>query len=161
MRNPSARIQPDMFGGALPIEVGARHKKHHPPQERGGYPGVCTGSEKSSSDPRLNELRDIGLAYHWLRVAETIGVDAFLDMWRVLDENNLGRVGLREPVRIRVPLFDRWTKHQRNCLIESLSSENLSPEAILAELSKAGFALTKRQLQEIRKAQRAKKKSSR
>lgn len=36
-------------------------------------------------DPRLNEMREMGLQSVWIEVAEAIGVDAFLKMWWELD----------------------------------------------------------------------------
>ena len=67
--------------GAGPRGVGGRLGEGAGRAPGGGYPDICTGDGSGVGDPRLDELRAIGLADHWIRVAEAIGVDAFVLVW--------------------------------------------------------------------------------
>lgn len=86
--------------------VGARQPSLFPPPQGGGYLKIYTFSETAlrpsenvrrrfpscpkisaeQNDPRLQQLREIGLNHIWLRVAKEIGYDNFVKMWRILDE---------------------------------------------------------------------------
>lgn len=74
------------------------------------------------------ELREMGLSPTWLRIAETIGTEQFLSVWRILDESNrdLHR-GRREKVRVWVPLYATYLRHRRNRYIKALAAEDLRP----------------------------------
>lgn len=101
-----------------PGRVGARRGRAGTSSGGGGYLGACTSS-KFDADPRIDDLRLIGLSPVWLGVAETIGVDAFLAMWRYLDgcpqiwhDSGQLKMWLRR--------FESYRRYQRNRFIETL-----------------------------------------
>lgn len=77
--------------------VGARQPSPASPAQGGGYPEIYTFSESAlrpsencaagtpEKDPRLQQLREIGLNHIWQKVAAEIGYDNFLRMWQILD----------------------------------------------------------------------------
>ena len=80
--------------------VGERQASTHTPPQGGGYLEIYTFSElpiRSSEknraasppekDPRLNQLREIGLNHIWQEVATAIGYDNFIKMWGILDSH--------------------------------------------------------------------------
>ena len=80
----------DHLGGSPGTGVGARHGHPAPQAGGGGYQGTRGVSKFANfafgdRDPRIDELRTMGLQARWIRIAEAIGVDAFLAMWRILD----------------------------------------------------------------------------
>jgi len=109
--------------------VGGRHRDRGTPTGGGGYLDICSESETAfmemRDDPRLRELADMGLGSMWLRVADAVGVDNFMRVWLILDEKNMEvPPGLRDQARIRIPLFSRYLRFQRNKLITSLSADH-------------------------------------
>lgn len=125
---------PDMFGG-----VGARQITPRPPARGGGYQNKCTilnfdpQAAEKKRDPRLEELREMGLQRVWLEVAEKIGVDAFLAVWRILDADqtsidNYGR--LMVPIRA----YSTYMRYQRNRYVEALSAMGYTPPQIRQKL---------------------------
>lgn len=107
----------------------------------GGYLDICTSAEfqkkKAATpqkngaprDPRLNDLRRIGLQSVWLDVAEEIGVDAFMRIWRIIDaapECAYNDTALRVPIR----MYRVFLRFQRNQYIRELSGAGLSFSAI-------------------------------
>ncbi|MFN2309672.1 MAG: hypothetical protein ABR553_08035 [Gammaproteobacteria bacterium] len=60
----------------------------------------------------------MGMHPRWLRIAEEIGIDAFLSMWRLLDENPPNMPG--STVYVSMPRFTRFLRYQRNRFIEAL-----------------------------------------
>lgn len=120
----------DMFGG-----VGGRQASPHPSRGGGGYQNKCTvlnfdpQAAEKKRDPRLEELREMGLQRIWLEVAEKIGVDAFLAVWRILDADqtsidNYGR--LMVPIRA----YSTYLRYQRNRYVEALSALGHTPPEI-------------------------------
>ncbi|MGR2663092.1 hypothetical protein ACUXVY_16035 [Chromobacterium haemolyticum] len=78
--------------------VGGRHRQGQPLAGGGGYLDDCPFSEfpdgakkNRARDPRLDDLRRMGMHHSWQRVAEEIGMDAFLVMWRILDAEDQWR----------------------------------------------------------------------
>jgi hypothetical protein len=63
----------------------------------------------------------------WLRVAETIGYEPFMHLWRVLCSDESVQ---NDRQRVRVPLFSKYTRFQRNQVIRRLHEEGQSPNAI-------------------------------
>ena len=111
--------------------VGARHKETPITSEGGGYLDIYPDSKfskkNSDCDPRLDELREIGLPKPWLDIAGEIGFDALLSVWHSLssyasDQDNRHYV--------YVPRFSRWTRRQRNMTISALSETGLSNKLI-------------------------------
>ncbi len=76
-------------------------------------------------DPRMGELHQMGLASHWLNLAERIGYDAFLEVWASLD-------AVRDPQNslLSIPPFRTYHRYQRNQTIFSLRETGQSPEQI-------------------------------
>ncbi len=117
---------------SAPVEgVGGRHGSRSPTGQGGGYQDICTALNtplEKKSDARLAELRDVGLSRVWLTVAEVIGVDAFLDAWKVLDQQATHiNPGQRE---IYVPLFASYLRFQRNRFILALADHGTSVDEI-------------------------------
>lgn len=79
----------------------------------------------------------MGIGAAWLRVAEQIGVDAFLETWRTLDDERAA-AGRRE---VYIPNFTTYTNYQRNRFIQSLAAAGHDAREIrrllLAELHDA------------------------
>ena len=105
-----------------------------PPQGVGGRqaaPRAADGQKKR--DPRLDELSSMGLPRTWLQVAEAIGIDAFLQMWRILDadeslhEDNMVQAHLRP--------YRSYLRFQRNRYIETLAALRV-PCATIREMLK-------------------------
>lgn len=120
----------DMFGGA-----GARQTNPTPQPGGGEYQNICTvlnfdaSAAEKKRDPRLEELRQMGLQRIWCDVAEVIGVDALLKMWRILDSDpeSIGDNG-----RLILPLcrYSTFLRYQRNRYIETLADMGVKPREI-------------------------------
>ena len=100
----------------------------------GGYQKICgsrnVGLAVPDRDPRLDELEKVGLPRLWLAVAERIGFDAWLDVWRMLSSD---RARDREEGGLRMPKlrdFDAYLRFQRNRYIEALAQRGEEPAAI-------------------------------
>ena len=101
--------------------------------------GKCTvlnfrkNAGQKKRDPRLDELNQMGLQRVWLVIAERIGVDNMLVMWRILDSDpsSIGDDG-----RLLVPIrsYSTFLRYQRNRYIESLNSLGLKPIEIQKKL---------------------------
>ncbi len=120
--------------------VGGRQEHSNLPQRGGGYLDVCTKTargiyEKMLVDNRIDELKEYGLSEMWVEVAEAIGYDQFIHIWQILDKRNI-QMGNQDNARMRVPMFTRYMKFQRNKYIYHLSAENLTPKEIQATLKK-------------------------
>lgn len=91
--------------------------------------------EQKKRDPRLDELREMGLQRVWLDVSEEIGVDAMLKTWRILDRahSSGGDEG-----RFMVPMrsYGSYLRFQRNRYIEALDASGMKPREIREKLSK-------------------------
>ena len=153
--------QADLFGPG----VGVRQGDLQAPLVGGGYLNDCTPSnfstlepapsaEKKRRDPRFCELEKIGIPGVWLRIAERVGFDVFLDLWRILSEDDRVRHdgGARLP---KLRSYSAYSRYQRNQYIRSLAAQGTPPNLIQEAL--------RRQLNEclhitniIRIAQRAK-----
>lgn len=124
----------DLFGG-----VGGRQTSRRPSRRGGGYLDKCTvlnfspDVEQKKRDPRLDELREMGLQRVWLDVAEEIGVDALLKMWRILDRD---QASIGDDGRILVPIrsYSTFLRYQRNRYIESLSNMGMKAKQIREKL---------------------------
>lgn len=130
--------------------VGARHAPSPPSPTGGGYLDVCTavdfqkkarGAEKSGAgaandaDPRLDELRRMGLQRVWINVAAAIGVDAFLAAWRVLDADPSTQHN-DTSLRISLRVYRSYLRFQRNRYIEALAVEGVQPPEIRRRLER-------------------------
>lgn len=118
--------------------VGGRHGSSPPSRGRGGYQDVCgvlnfRPGVKKSDDPRLDELIAMGLPAYWIQVAEFLGVDAFLGMWRILDANRdnmpetRGNTGSMSPT---LRPYSGYLRFQKNRFVENLSAQGIPPKEI-------------------------------
>lgn len=144
------RHTPDMFGG-----VGGRQAKPSPQPGGGGYQNICTvlnfdaSAAEKKRDPRLVELREMGLQRVWLDVAEEIGVDEFLKVWRLLssDDANIDSGRLMIPIRS----YSTYLRYQRNRYIESLADMGFTASAIKDRVNKQlGEKLSDRHLSRLK-----------
>lgn len=79
----------------------------------------------------------MGLPERWIDVARTIGFDAFLAAWFVLDRDNLGLPSeSREPLRVWIPKTSCYFRYQRNRYIEALADARLGTEEIRARVQR-------------------------
>lgn len=122
--------------------VGARQLDPHLPGGGGGYLSICTGSDFSvlvsekKIDPRIIELKEMGLGQRWLNIAYQIGFDNFMVVWRELDSDEFGDSG-SERIRVWVPKFTRYLKFQRNRYILFRANDpDTTPEHIQKEIRK-------------------------
>jgi len=101
--------------------------------------GKCTilnfgkNAGQKKRDPRIDELRQMGLQRVWLEVAEAIGVDNFLMMWRILDSD---QASICDDGRLLMPIrnYRTFLRYQRNRYIESLDSMGHKPPEIQKKL---------------------------
>lgn len=125
-RNSSNEMAGNGYG------VGARPGLTASPAGQGGYLNICNSDRFSKKnapgdDSRLTELREIGLAAHWLDVAASIGVDNFLTMWAIL--SNCDAVQ-DEKHYAYVPRYSVWMRYQRNRVIMSHHADGLCAQEI-------------------------------
>lgn len=127
--------QLDLFGQG----VGGRQTAPLVAPGGGGYPENCTSSNfgpeapQKKRDPRFDELQRIGLPSAWLRVAERVGFDVWLDLWRMLSEDESVRHdgGARLP---KLRCYTAYLRYQRNRYIEALGAQGVPPKEIQAAL---------------------------
>ena len=114
--------------------VGGRQEDPALPRGGGGYLDICiknAAAVQQKNDPRLKELETMRLGPLWLQLANTIGYDAFLVAWSILDGNNYKvPPKLRSQNRVRIPRFSMFMRYQRNRLILSLADEQKTPSEI-------------------------------
>lgn len=76
----------------------------------------------------------MGISDAWLRIAETIGADAFLAFWRIADSEPsfriVGGAIERGYLQMRLRPFKAYHRYQRNRYIEALAASGMSPAAI-------------------------------
>lgn len=126
--------------------VGARHAGVPPLAEGGGYLSSCSasgaplgaappaaGDQLVERDPRIEELRLMGVRPLWVKVADRVGFEAFIEVWRTLSDN---QELLDERNRITVPTFLTYHWFQRNQVIRSLAGEGLRPSEISERMTR-------------------------
>lgn len=128
----------------LPQGVGGRQPDTPPPQQGGGYLSSCTISGErpsarsaAATDPRLAELREMGMHPLWIIVAASIGWDAFVRQWEVFSAN-MDMLDGRN--RITLPSIDTYRRFQRNQTIRSMLRAGKAPKTISEELRKIDIA---------------------
>ncbi len=76
----------------------------------------------------------MGVSDAWLRIAEAIGPENFLVMWRMADSEPVFRVTggaiERGYLQMRLRPFKAWMRYQRNRFIETLAAERKTPTEI-------------------------------
>lgn len=139
-RSQSGGIAGAYEGDTRPVGVGGRQGQPPTPTQGGGWLNVYTpfkprlgGLKKIARDPRLDELRQMGLHATWQRVAEEIGVDAFLAMWRIVDKEEQWH-HVKGTLVIPLRHYASYTKFQRNQFINDLFDTGLSMEQIRRRL---------------------------
>lgn len=116
---------------------GGSAKAPRPAPPGGGYQDVCTktgarfGAPAPRVDPRLLELRRVGLPQPWPRVAALIGFDAFMTLWQALA--TVDASGSRD--RVVMPKLSTYMRYQRNQLMRSLSADGLNFDQIRQHLA--------------------------
>ena len=108
--------------------VGARQARRAPPGGGGGYLNGCTPSGVRQ-DPRLRELAEIGLSSTWLSVAQLLGYDAFVAMWRLLSSDPALRND-DDQIELRLRPFRAFERYQRNRYIATLVQAGIKPSEI-------------------------------
>lgn len=71
----------------------------------------------------------MGLPAAQLRIARAIGVDAFLTVWRMLDEEPAYRTD-KGDLQVTMRPFRSYLRYQRNRFIEALFAQGLDREQI-------------------------------
>lgn len=118
--------------------VGGRRGPARAPAVRGGYQDICNvfeidvGVKKiAAGDPRLRELAAMGIAGYWMQVAEYIGVDAFLAMWRILDANRdnmpAAKCGGGSSLAPTLRTYSSYLRFQKNRFVETLAAQGVAP----------------------------------
>lgn len=132
-RNPTAgTAQSDLFGLPSTPTPGARQVAPPTPAGGGGYlptRGFQNFEQDAAVDPRFAELRRLGLPAAWLIVAESVGVDAFLEVWRRLSSEEFSEYVRRDTGGTRMPTlrsFDSWLRYQRNRYVAALARRGFS-----------------------------------
>lgn len=82
----------------------------------------------------------MGLSGKWLEIARRVGVEMWIDIWKILDRENLHAESGTDPIRVKVPRFSRLQRYQRNQLIYDLHAAGRSEKDIHAEIHRAGLA---------------------
>ena len=125
--------------------VGGRPGNQPRPPGGGGYLDICKTfqlierkhGKKIAKKTKLSmdDLKHIGLDGKWLKIAERIGVEAWIDVWEILDEENINLPSaMRDANRVRVPMFSKLVKYIRNIYIERMTKAGLDARAIYKEL---------------------------
>lgn len=151
-RSPDPRVAG--LAAVVPIDlqgVGGRQAPSPSPPRGGGYLSSCTTSNFSQTDHRLDELRTMGLAAHWIKVAEHIGFDAFDRLWRILDGDPALDSG-RGYLELRLRPYHSYLRYQRNRYIEELVGRGLTPKEIMGMIrSNLGEVVSIRHISRIAK----------
>lgn len=114
---------------------GGSAKGSRAPEHGGGYQDVCTKTlaavgAPAAPDPRLAELRRVGLPQPWPRVAALLGYDDFMRLWQAMA--TVDGLGARD--RVVWPKLTTYLRYQRNLLLRTLAADGLTVEQIRAQL---------------------------
>lgn len=114
--------------------VGARQGDLPLPPRGGGYLHICTGLNfcaraPRGDDPRIGELRRMGLPRWALAVAERLGVDSLLELWRIMDADPTSH-GKEGRLVVTIRLYRSFLRFQRNRFIEALATTGSPPAEI-------------------------------
>lgn len=143
-RSSSAGIEHE---ASRPHGVGGRQRSAAPARRGGGYPDICTTEGSLVRDPRLAELREIGLGRHWLRVAEEIGVDNFLATWHILSRDDSVQ---DDCGRVHIPSISTYLRYQRNRVIGTMAADGSTAGEIQQALKeRLGYDLTESYIRQL------------
>ena len=119
----------------------------------GGYLDGRTSSELRA-DPRLRELAEIGLSATWLGLAQLLGYDQFVAVWRQLSADPALRND-DDQIELRLRPFRSYERYQRNRFIDTLVASGLRPSEIHAMVrSELGEDLSYRHIKRLAAASR-------
>lgn len=158
--------------------VGGRPALPPPPPGGGGYLNESTVSElpiqgrKNFADapqvrpvidtPReaalLAELAAMGLSNAMLNVAAAIGFDAFMAMWKILDQSDelLSDSGGR--ILARLPRLNAYRRYQRNRFVEALAQLGMSQPEIRKKIKRElGEEISNRHTRRLMASRRVKR----
>jgi hypothetical protein len=118
--------------------VGGRHSSPPASGGRGGYQDKCDVFEfrrrgLKNHDPRLDELATMGLQNYWLEVAEALGFDAFLVMWRILDSYKdiiPSKGSYATSIYPTLRNYASYLRFQKNRFVENLAAQGVPPREI-------------------------------
>lgn len=111
--------------------VGGRHRDPLPSQERGGYPHICNETEIT-----IQDLKKILRHPVLTKTAEKIGADAFISMWRMVDELQ------NEGIWLRLPSFSRLERYKRNEMILAMGRDGMMPSEIHKHMKSVDIPLS-------------------
>ncbi len=123
-------------------QVGGRQQALRLAPGGGGYQNVCTApgdavgapaAPAPTTDPRIAELRRVGLPRIWIALAQAIGFDAFVVAWQTLMRH--GHVDDRN--RIVVPNLQRYMRFQRNQMIRQLVADGFGIDEVQQKVKDA------------------------
>jgi hypothetical protein len=132
VRNDRKRHTPPSIG------VGGRRQDTPPSIGGGGYQDNCNvfeflaNQKKIGADPRMEELAAMGLPEYWLKVADYLGFDAFLGMWRILDDNknSIPQFSGSNSMAPTLRTYANYLRFQKNRFVETLASQGVGPQEI-------------------------------
>jgi len=155
MRNASpAGAQIDWVNDAAMEGVGARQGHDQPLAGGGGYLDECTPAQLWT-DAKFRELADMGLPQVWLDVAQDLGYDAFMRMWRRLDAAVELRSDTESMIEVQLRRYSSFQRYQRNRFIESLAGTGLSVKEIRERVSQEiGEKLSPKHIRRLANARR-------
>ena len=104
---------------------------------------------------RLRELAEIGLSATWLSVAQLLGYEQFVAMWRLLSADPALRND-DDQIELRLRPFRAFERYQRNRYIATLVQAGIKPSDIHAMVHKdLGEKLSYRHIKRLAAAGRA------
>lgn len=113
-----------------PQGVGGRHGLTPTPLRGGGYLQNCTNLKFSRRDPRLDDLAAMKMPQVFIRIAEQIGVDALMVLWRELDNSPEVSRASNGMILLRLRPFNSWQRHMRDQHIRMLGASGRTPAQI-------------------------------
>ena len=139
----SPRAQPDL-PGMPPQGWGVGDAPLPPSLPGGGYLSICMPLEfsipespkKNFGDPRIAQLENMGMRRMFLDVAEVIGFEAFMAMWKIFDAEPSLRDQGPSAMRIIMRPLGAWQRYERNRYIEHLFTSGLSDAEVLTRLDR-------------------------
>lgn len=109
----------------------------------GGYLSICMPFEfsvpddkKIFDDPRIGQLKAMGLRGPMIKVAQAIGFEAFMAMWQIFDAEPVYSDHGPSALRITMPPYRSWKRYQRNRYMEHLLLAGFSNDEVQDRLEK-------------------------
>lgn len=118
--------------------VGARHRASRQGAGGLGYLDIYTKTESPiqknrGRDPRILQLKKMGLDWRWIRIAERVGFDTFLQTWVLISDMFEDD---RAYVRASIPHVKKLLRFQRNILIRRMHANGSDIRTIQAAIQK-------------------------